>query len=135
MNNQTHKEEKLMEDCCEKCEHFEYCTPKTCPCHSPHQSSAEEKCSCLKDLQDPECLLHSPQKDVAEKEKIYAILDKVYKDKDYIDCAYEDFKVLFTTQRTSIMEETKNHILDWMSKKDFIDRKEYADFISKLKEI
>ncbi len=32
------------------------------------------------------------------KDAIYSILNKMYEDKDYIDCAYEDIKALLTSQ-------------------------------------
>lgn len=39
-----------------------------------------------------------------EKEEIYTILDKMYADKSYIDCAYEDIRVLLLKTRTAEQE-------------------------------
>ena len=47
------------------------------------------------------------------KEKIYEILNKMYEDKSYIDCAYEDFQSLIRTTLTQLVERD----LEWAESK------------------
>lgn len=72
-----------------------------------------------------------------EKEKIYTILDKMYANKSYIDCAYEDIKeLLHQTRQEAILEGQrieKDNLLSMVDEfHDEIDFEEMAQMVRRV---